>query len=411
MLTQALILCGGLGTRLGDLTATIPKPMLPVAGRPFLDHLIQEVARFGVGRIVLLAGRFGEQVVAAFDQRELYGARVEVLVEPTPLGTGGALAFARDRLDDTFLLLNGDSWIDADLVGFGRAFAEARARQPDLAAQMLLQTVPDAGRFGSVTLEGSHVRAFLEKSPERAGKPGLINAGVYLLTQAVLDLIPAGSPCSLEADVLPPLVALGRVAGISAPAGSYFIDIGVPETFARVQAELPRHRTRPAVFFDRDGTLNVDAGYTHRVEDLVWTPGAREAIALANERGHLVFVVTNQAGVAKGHYEEAAIARFHAAMQADLATIGAHIDAIEWCPYHEDGTVEAYRRSSRRRKPGPGMIEDLLAVWPVDASRSLMIGDTDADMQAAAAAGIRGIRYDGGSLLDLVRHSIAAIEA
>lgn len=410
MLAQALILCGGLGTRLGELTASTAKPMLPVAGRPFLEQLIQEVARFGITRIVLLAGRFAEQVVAAFDGRELYGARIEVLVEPAPLGTGGAISFARAILDDEFLLLNGDSWIDADLVKFARAFADTKAHQPDLAAQMLLQVVPDAGRFGSVTLEGEHVQAFLEKSPERAGKPGLVNAGVYLLTRDALALIPEDRACSLEADILPRLVATGRVSAVCAPEGSYFIDIGVPESFARVQEELPRRRTRPAIFLDRDGTLNLDAGYTYRVEDLVWMPQAREAIALANARGYYVFVVTNQAGVAKGHYEEAAVARFHAAMQADLATIGAHIDAIEWCPFHEEATVEAYRRACRRRKPAPGMIEDLLAAWPVDTTRSFMIGDTEADMQAAAAAGIRGVRYAGGSMLDLVQHSIASFK-
>ena len=406
MLSQALILCGGLGTRLGELTAATPKPMLPVAGRPFLDHLIQEVARYGITRIVLLAGRFGEQIVNAFHGRELHGARIEVLVEPAPLGTGGALAFAAPQLDAEFLLLNGDSWIDADLVRFARAFHDAKAGEPGLAAQMLLQQVPDAGRFGSVTLEGSHVRAFLEKSPERAGKPGLINAGVYLLTREILDLIPAGTACSLEADVLPRLVAAGRVVAVAAPPGSYFIDIGVPETFARVQEELPRVRTRPAVFFDRDGTLNRDAGYTHRVEDLVWMPGAREAVAHANAAGYLVFVVTNQAGVARGHYDEAAILSFHRAMQDQLSAVGGHIDAIEWCPHHVEATVEAYRRDCRRRKPGPGMLEDLLAAWPVDTTRSVMIGDTEADMQAAAAAGIRGRRYEGGSVLDLLRQSI-----
>lgn len=406
MLSQALILCGGLGTRLGELTAATPKPMLPVAGRPFLDHLIQEVARYGITRIVLLAGRFGEQIVEAFDGKSLYGADIEVLVEPAPLGTGGALAFAAPVLDPEFLLLNGDSWIDADLVRFARAFHEARAAEPGLAAQMLLQQVSDAGRFGSVTLDGHHVRAFLEKSPERAGKPGLINAGVYLLRREILDLIPSGTACSLEADVLPRLVAAGRVAAVAAPPGSYFIDIGIPETFARVQEELPRVRTRPAVFFDRDGTLNRDAGYTHRVEDLAWMPGAREAVAHANAAGYLVFVVTNQAGVARGHYDEAAILRFHRAMQDELSAVGGHIDAIEWCPHHVDAAVEAYRRDCRRRKPGPGMLEDLLAAWPVDTARSVMIGDTEADMQAAAAAGIRGRRYEGGSVLDLLRQSI-----
>lgn len=159
---------------------------------------------------------------------------------------------------------------------------------------------------------------------------------------------------------------------------------------------------RPAVFFDRDGTLNEDRGYTYRVEDLRWMPGAREAVALANARGYFVFVVTNQSGVARGYYSEEAIVGFHQAMQDALKAAGARIDAFEWCPHHVDGTVPRYRVACRRRKPETGMLDDLIAAWPVDVGHSLMIGDSDADMVSARAAGIRGVRYSGGSLLDLL---------
>jgi len=166
------------------------------------------------------------------------------------------------------------------------------------------------------------------------------------------------------------------------------------------------HRRRPAIFLDRDGTLNIDRGYTHRIADLVWQPEAREAVKYANDAGYYVFVVTNQAGVARGFYGEDDIAAFHAEMQTQLLAIGAHIDAFEWCPFHVDGTVEAYRKESRRRKPSPGMIEDLIDVWPVDMSRSLLIGDSTDDMKAAEAAGLVGIRYTGGSLLEQIRANI-----
>lgn len=164
---------------------------------------------------------------------------------------------------------------------------------------------------------------------------------------------------------------------------------------------------RPAVFFDRDGTLNADRGYTHRPQDLVWMPEAREAIARANAAGYLVFVVTNQSGVARGLYDEAAILAFHDAMQAQLSEINGHIDAIEWCPHHVDGVVAAYRRDCDCRKPKPGMIETLLAQWPVDRDRSLVIGDSDVDMEAAAAAGLAAVRYRGGSLLALLEEQLA----
>ena len=402
MIDQAVILCGGKGTRLGALTEATPKPMLEVAGRPFLFHHIHEVARYGVKHIVLLAGRFGEQIVTAFHGRRLFGAQVEVLVEPGPLGTGGALRFAADRLAPQFLLLNGDSWIDADLARFGRGWHTARERDPEVKAQMLLHRVPDTARFGRVTLKADRVVGFEEKGAPLADASGLISAGVYAIDRAILDLIPPHAACSLERDVLPRLVAEGRVVASQAREGAYFVDIGIPETFAQVQVDLVAARTRPAVFFDRDGTLNHDGGYTHRVEDLVWMPQAREAIARINELGYFVFVVTNQAGIARGYYDEDAVTAFHDAMQTSLASVGGHVDAFEWCPHHSEAVIPAYRRDCRRRKPGPGMLLDLMAAWPVDSQRSFLVGNSSADMEAARAAGLRALRYEGGSVVDIV---------
>jgi D-glycero-D-manno-heptose 1,7-bisphosphate phosphatase len=380
-----------------------------VAGRPFVEHLLQEVSRYGFRKATLLAGRFGDQVRAVYDGQCIFGLAVDVVVESSPMGTGGALAFAaaEARLDPEFLLMNGDSWIDMDLVRLVRSWEAARAKRPGTRAQLLLQTVPDAARYGTVTAKDGLVTVFQEKSPESANRPGQINAGVYVLDRTILKDVPSDRVTSLETDILPKLVADGRVVSILAPEGSYFIDIGLPDTYLRADEELMRHRRRPAIFLDRDGTLNVDRGYTHKITDLSWQPGARQAIKYANDAGYYVFVVTNQAGVARGLYQESDVIAFHAEMQSQLYEIGAHVDAFEWCPFHVDGTVAAYRQDSRRRKPSPGMIEDLVDVWPVDMSRSLLIGDTPDDMKAAEAAGLVGIRYTGGSLLDLVQAQIS----
>ena len=409
MLSQAVILVGGLGTRLGELTARTPKPLLPVAGRPFVEHLLQEVSRYGFRKATLLAGRFGDQVRATYDGQVIFDLAVDVVVEPSPMGTGGALAFAaaEARLDPEFLLMNGDSWIDMDLVRLVRNWEAARTERPGTRAQLLLQTVPDAARYGTVSAKDGLVTVFQEKSPESANRPGQINAGVYVLDRTILKDVPSDRVTSLETDILPKLVADGRVVSILAPEGSYFIDIGLPDTYLRADEELMRHRRRPAIFLDRDGTLNVDRGYTHKITDLSWQPDARQAVKYANDAGYYVFVVTNQAGVARGLYQESDVIAFHAEMQSQLYEIGAHVDAFEWCPFHVDGTVAAYRQDSRRRKPSPGMIEDLVDVWPVEMSRSLLIGDSPDDMKAAEAAGLVGIRYTGGSLLDLVQAQIS----
>lgn len=160
---------------------------------------------------------------------------------------------------------------------------------------------------------------------------------------------------------------------------------------------------RPAVFFDRDGVLNVDSGYVFEISQLKWMAGAREAVKVANDAGYFVFVVTNQSGVARGLYEETHIKAFHKRMTDDLSKIGAHIDAFEYCPYHPEASIERYRRVSHRRKPAPGMINDLVERFPVDVSRSILIGDKPTDLEAARAAGIKGYLFTGHNLERFLR--------
>jgi D-glycero-D-manno-heptose 1,7-bisphosphate phosphatase len=164
---------------------------------------------------------------------------------------------------------------------------------------------------------------------------------------------------------------------------------------------------RPALLLDRDGTLNVDHGWVHRPEDFCWTEGAREAIRWANDRGVLVFVITNQAGIARGYYTEADFHAFTAWIDRQLAVCGAHIDRTYYCPHHPTEGRGEYRRACNCRKPAPGLIERARAEWQFDAASAIMIGDAEHDIEAAAAAGIRALRYVGGSLLEYVQKGFA----
>ena len=395
---QCVFLVGGLGTRLGAITQQVPKPLVDVGGKPFLAWLADEVARHGFEEIVLLSGYRAEQFEAMADYIRGLGLRVVHSVEPAPAGTAGALTYARDHLDETFLLINGDCLFDVNLRDLAQPLA------PEAMVRLALRVMPNADRYGTVTLEGERVTAFLEK--QVTGQPGLINGGIYAMRRAVLDRI-GSLPCSLEQDVFPGLVTEGRLQG--AVFDRPFIDIGIPEALAEAQTFVPGVARRGAVFFDRDGVLNEDIGYAHRPDQLRWMPGAREAVKRANDAGLFTFVVTNQAGVARGLYDEAAIVQFHRAMQAELWAIGAHMDGFEYCPHHPDfGPEGTAPVDCRRRKPGPGMILDLMDRWTIDPARSLLIGDRETDLAAASAAGIAGHLYETGSVDDLLARALGA---
>jgi len=380
VLSQAVILCGP-----GRDSAT-PEPLAlrPIGGKPFLEHLIQDASRFGIDRITILTDAASTGIGALYDGKTLHHCAIEVIAVPAG---ANPLRAARDRLAPDFLLLNGACWSDADLVVLAHRWHGARSAQPSLAGMVLMQPPLAAIRDGA-----------------DAASPGtLINTGVHILRRDALAPFWAQAEISLDS-ILATLSTEGRLRIQTAPANSAFLDLRDSARF--FAHRLMARRTRPALFLDRDGTLNVDRGYTFRPADLVWQSEAREAVRHANRAGYYVFVVTNQSGVSRGFFTAADVEAFHAAMQDSLFEIEAHIDALEWCPHHVDGTIEHYKKPCRRRKPAPGMIEDLAATWPVDLSRSLMIGDRDIDMEAAQAAGITGILFEGGSLLDIVQRHV-----
>lgn len=391
---QAVVLVGGLGTRLGELTKAMPKPLLEVMDRPFLDILMWHLQRIGIRDVLLLAG-FQAEKVADYAVSTPFAQKmnITVSVEPSPLGTGGALLAAADHLDDIFLLLNGDSVFDFNWLGLVDAFAHPS--QPLIA--MALRPISDASRYGVVTLNDLHVTKFEERGDASGG---LVNGGVYLVRRDILEHI--ATACSLERDVLPALAAQRKIIGYQ--RDGFFLDIGIPTDYHRATDLVAQSLRRPAIFFDRDGVLNLDHGYVGTIDRFDWNEGAIAAIRQANEAGFFAFIVTNQAGVARGFYSEEDVIALHRAISEQLRLHGAHIDDIRYCPYHPDGVVDAYRRQSDWRKPSPGMLLDLMADWPVETAGSFMIGDKESDIEAGHRAGIEGVLYRAGDdLVEAVR--------
>ena len=223
---EAIVLAGGFGTRLREMVDNVPKPLAPVAGRPFLAWLLDALAAQGLRNVVLATGYRGDQIELALG-RDWQGMALSYSREDEPLGTGGAVALAMQRImGDACFVLNGDTWVALDYAAFDRQTAA-------VPLGMVLARVPDVARYGAVFVEGNRVTGFSEKGRSGAG---FINAGVYRLSRSLLHGFAVGVAFSFERDVLVPVAARGMVGGYMETED--FIDIGVPEDYRRAQARF-----------------------------------------------------------------------------------------------------------------------------------------------------------------------------
>lgn len=376
---EAIVLAGGFGTRLAHVVPDVCKPMAPVAGRPFLRFIMDQLAAAGFGRVVIADGYRREQIEGFFGPA-YRGMAIEYSPEETPLLTGGAVKRALDRCDsDWVFVLNGDTWLDADFESMEAAAANL---SDSVSAVIAVKRMRDFERYGTVDVDaGGTLTAFHEKRP---CEEGLISAGVYLLRRDALNNMP--EKFSLESDYFERVVADGALLAVERAGG--FIDIGVPEDYELAQTMLaPFAKSWQLAMFDRDGTINVDTGHLHEPEKLELIPSTVDIMrGYSDDPDYKVVVVTNQAGIAKGLYTATDMRRLHRYMEDELEKLGVRVDAWYFCPHHPD-----YTGPCECRKPAPGMLLAAMRDFDAESAECVMYGDKPSDEAAAIAAGVRFI--------------------
>lgn len=389
---QAVILAGGLGTRLGELTKERPKPLLDVDGKPFLDYIIWNLRRQGIQKLLFSVGYLADLIKEHFGNGEKHGVQIDYVIEEKPAGTGGALRLAQSALQDIFFVLNGDTLFDVNMRDLALLLSEKHAL-----ACLALREVQDCSRYGSITLAADgRCTGFQEKCGQGNG---LVSGGIYVMRKEALSVLPENGS-SLEQDLFPLLVKRGVLK--AKQYQGFFLDIGLPETYSAAQTDVPAWKKRPAVFFDRDGVINKDYGYVHTVEKFHWMRDAQDAVKWCNDHGYFAILVTNQAGIGRGYYTESHFNDFSGWIQNQLFRAGAYFDAVYYCPHHPTEAKGRYLKKCLCRKPEPGMLIQAINEFPIDVKRSIMVGNSESDMLAARGAGVRGVKYTSGSLLETV---------
>lgn len=374
---EAVVLAGGLGTRLRSVVKDLPKCMAPIDGEPFLSYVLEWLGRYDISRVILSVGYLKDDIVNWVSSQS-FPFEVDYAVENEPLGTGGAVKYALSKCRGRkVVVVNGDTFFPADLD----------AMPFDGPLTVALKPMKDFDRYGAVDLgtDGT-ITAFHEKAPV---KEGLINGGIYAING--LDLSSFPEKFSFEKEVLEPMCARGEVRGWI--SDRFFLDIGIPADFALAQTRLPLYRKvldfsgrileadADTLLLDRDGTLNVRivGDYVRRPEQLVMLPGILEQMPLWAAKFRRIIIVTNQRGVGKGVMTDADLAAVHRHLLNIVQAAGGRIDAILTCTAESD--------DDPRRKPNPGMYREARELFP-DIRKAVMAGDSHYDRDFALNAGI-----------------------
>lgn len=395
-----VIVAGGKGTRLAAQFKDLPKILVPVGGKPVLAHQLTLAAKAGIRHVTIFAGHLANKIQEYVGDGSRFDLHVEVLIEKEPLGNAGAIMELLDLLPEHFFVVYGDVMLAVDL-------GKMAERHLQCAADFTTFAHPNDHPQDSDLLEADAdgwVRA-IHTYPHPEGRyfANLVNAALYVVRRGALrSCVATGGARSFTKDIMPALLVHGaRVLAYC--SGEYIKDMGTPARLEKVEADLLAGKldaarlgkAAPAVFFDRDGTLNVEKGFLRRAADLELIPGASAALRSLRQGGFRLALLTNQPVIARGEASEADIADVHRRLEWELGLAGAFLDGVYMCPHHPDRGFPGERAELKIvcdcRKPDVGLFRRACGDMNVDVAKSWMIGDQTRDIEMARRAGLRSI--------------------
>ncbi len=408
-------MAGGKGTRIASVKSDVPKPMIPICGKPILEWQIENLKACGLTDITLVVGYLGNVIQEYFGDGAKFDVSINYFVEDAPLGTAGAL-FKMLELTEDFLLMCGDVILDVDFNRFikfhkkNNAWASLMAHpngHPYDSSVLVTEILPPQV-LGGNPVDTHRVIQWMNKEDERLYYKNRVNAGIEIISPELLNetkkkFVPrhpeTPDKIDLDRDVLKPNIKSGRIYAYDTP--EYIKDMGTPDRFYEVEEDIKSGKVKArnlknkqkAVFLDRDGTINKYVGFLTKPEQFELIPGVTEAIKKINKSGYLAIVVTNQPVIARGDCTWEDLQEIHNKMETELGKEGVFVDAIYICPHHPDKGFEGerieYKHVCDCRKPASGLLLQAARDYNIDLSKGYVIGDSERDVDAGKNAGCK----------------------
>lgn len=370
-----VILAGGKGTRIKRLLPNKPKPMAQFNKKIFIEYIIQNFSKYNFENIYILTGYKSEIIFKKFHNKKYNFTNITCIKEKKPMGTGGALYKLKKKKINNFILVNGDTIFDINLN-----FLVKSLKRNCIASIALIKNNKNKKNKKLNNLD------IKNKVIVNKGKARFMNGGIYYLTKDIFKYV-NNKYLSLEEDIFPKLINANKISGKSFK--DFFIDIGTPHDFKRAKNELLNYFKKPAAFLDRDGVINQDYGYIYKSKDFIFRKGVLKGLKYLIKKNYYLFIVTNQAGIAKNIFKEKDFFNLHKNLKKKLALKNIYFDEVQFCPFHPKGKIKKYRKKSSLRKPGNKMIRNLMSNWLIIKNKSFMIGDKLSDQQCAFKSKIK----------------------
>lgn len=394
---KVVVIAGGQGTRIASVNSEIPKAMIPVCGKPIIEHEVELCKRYGFTDFLFIIGHMGDQISSYFGDGSKWGVNIDYYQETQPLGTAGALGYLKDKLTEDFYVFYGDTIVDFDMDAMLKYHQN---KNSDATLFLHPNDHPYDSDIVQLNAEGKVLKFDNKPHPEGFVSKNIVNAALFIFSPKILDKIEVGVKSHIEKHVLPRCLETGmNLYGYVSP--EYIKDMGTPDRYEAVchdfengkVARLNKKNPRPAIFLDRDGTINEEVNLLNKPEQLKLIEGAAEAIRLINKSDYLAIIVTNQPVIARNLCSIEELEYIHASLETMLGKERAYINAIYYCPHHPDkGYPEErpeYKIDCECRKPKPGMLLQAAKDWNIDLSKSYMIGDSDRDLKVGQNAGCK----------------------